>query len=163
MRSSLDHELHRQQHYETTRYINKHFISASKLFKVGRFLLKDGLLVKKPRNAAKKNKYYHFFLFNDVLVYATKAFIGRFRVRRQIPIDLAFAFRKLPVQENNKTGSDEHRILICSSHQSFVICCPTEAEQAAWLKQLKVVVDHVCMMGGGLHGNRCASSTVQHD
>ena len=98
--------------------------------------MRQGPLIKKCRTGKER---YEFFLFNNLLAYAS-TFAGKFKLHRRIDIDKVF-------NVTDATGTDkppDFRLLINSSNKSFIVHCKDEAERNSWMKDLLECVSVSC-------------------
>lgn len=97
------------------------------LVEPGRRFIMEGPLTKVCR---KQDKQFHFFLFNNLLVYAKRISSSAFLFHRLIPIDSAFLVVDLPYEE------DKCSFQIRNSNKSFVVYASDEAYKNKWLAAL---------------------------
>lgn len=91
-----------------------------------RFLIKEGMLIKKSRNTDHK---YMFFLFSDMLAYASKiGLTKKLKLHRIIPLDRSFLLRESPA-----ANDDARTFAIVSAHKSFVIVTETPESKQEWV------------------------------
>lgn len=98
------------------------------LFAPHRKLIGQGTLMKVCRF---KDVKYMFFLFNDMLVYASYTTANKFRLHQKIPIDTHFI-----VEDLIDVGSKKNRIKIHNSKKPLIIYTKSEEEKKAWLEDL---------------------------
>jgi len=94
----INSEMHASENRQTILRIQGEFTHAVSFVSPSRRFIKQGALTKKCRSS---DKVYEFFLFNDLLVYASKGIITqvtgpRFKVHQEIPIDAAFSITDVP-------------------------------------------------------------------
>lgn len=91
----------------------------------------NGVLTKICRNSKKK---YTFFLFSDMLVYASKSG-KKFKLHRKLKINEAFKFENLA--DNEKAIN---RMLISTSEKSFEVIADDYSDKQEWLNHFNSVV-----------------------
>lgn len=97
----------------------------------GRYLVRKGTLTKKCRS---KDQDYEFFLFNDMLVYGSKATGSRkLRVHKMLAIDAAFTVTDLPPKPSIKQD-----FAIQCTGKSFVVTAASQQEKNQWVQDLAV-------------------------
>lgn len=74
------------------------------------------------------DRRYTFFLFSDLLVYASKGY--RYKLHMKIPIGHLFHFDDLP------NSAVENAFQISSQNKSFVVYAESAAEKSKWVKHL---------------------------
>lgn len=95
----------------------------------GRYFVRRGTLTKKCRS---KDQDYEFFLFNDMLVYGSKATGSRkLRIHKMLAIDAAFTITDLPPKPSIK-----QEFAIQCTGKSFVVVAATQQEKGAWVADL---------------------------
>ncbi|MES1923366.1 hypothetical protein MHBO_004931, partial [Bonamia ostreae] len=88
-------------------------------------------LTKICRNSKKK---YTFFLFSDILVYASKS--GRkYKLHRKLEINSAFNYQDLTDGEFG-----DNRIQISTSIKSFEVHCENKQQKQIWIDHFKNVM-----------------------
>jgi hypothetical protein len=98
----------------------------------GRYLVMRGTLTKICR---KSHKQFHFFLFNDILIYARDGlFEGTFILNRQIPVN-TIAIKDLPDDQNLV-----YAFQILSTTKSFTVYAETWNDKKNWLLALKKTI-----------------------
>lgn len=116
--------------------IEKKFIGSPGFSKPGRYIIREGALTKKPRDPQLGDRAYRFYLFNDLLAYASS--IGwKMKLHGKVDISVSFHVRKLP-----RAGA-EHRLLVCSSSKSFVLYAPDEKSRDDWVRALEAAIVEV--------------------
>lgn len=89
-----------------------------------RVFLKEGPLLRQCRRGLKE---FHFWLFNDQLLYGQATPLGLFILNRQIPLNKCFVN---PCESMHDGG---YCFIVESPAKSFILCLPTEAEKTEWL------------------------------
>jgi len=106
---------------------NVSFIAPSRSFKY------KGQLVKKCR---RYDVLYEFFLFSDLLVYASKLpGTGKLKLHRAIDIDQSFS-----VNIDIKSAEKNPAFVINNSNKSFVVYAPSLEEMGVWMEYLQKAV-----------------------
>jgi len=89
-----------------------------------------------------KDRLYHFFLFNDILIYASSYGRG-YKFHNMLPINAAFSCSTFDTMQINKYGDEKNGRLfnIISEKKSFVVYADTTKECDEWLNSLKGCID----------------------
>uniref|UniRef100_A0A6A7G6Q8 Pleckstrin domain-containing protein n=1 Tax=Hirondellea gigas TaxID=1518452 RepID=A0A6A7G6Q8_9CRUS len=95
-----------------------------------RRFIREGALTKICRASDRK---YSFFLFSDLIVYASKGY--KLKLHRRIPIGNLFNFLDLA-----DSGKFKNQFQISSQNKSFVVYCDNPTEKLRWLKDLADVL-----------------------
>eukprot|EP01006_Ploeotia_vitrea_P028618 TRINITY_DN61289_c0_g1_i2.p1 TRINITY_DN61289_c0_g1~~TRINITY_DN61289_c0_g1_i2.p1 ORF type:complete len:395 (-),score=184.56 TRINITY_DN61289_c0_g1_i2:24-1208(-) len=99
----------------------------------GRRIVSQVQMVKKCRT---KNEMRYFFLFNDMLAYATYNHAsGRFVCHQQIPVDYKFGVEELL----DVPTEPRFRFKVISSVKSFIVYAKNEAEKKGFIQDLRRV------------------------
>jgi hypothetical protein len=98
-----------------------------KLASTDRRFIMEGDLKKVCR---KKNKVFHFWLFNDYLIYATSLGAGAFKFNRAL--DLATCSVKAHESAETKNAFE-----IFGAEKSFIVIASTTVSQMEWLQAIK--------------------------
>eukprot|EP00455_Lapot_gusevi_P015013 TRINITY_DN1756_c0_g1_i5.p1 TRINITY_DN1756_c0_g1~~TRINITY_DN1756_c0_g1_i5.p1 ORF type:complete len:326 (-),score=78.04 TRINITY_DN1756_c0_g1_i5:171-1148(-) len=100
-----------------------------------RYYVRHGALKKiyNKSHLLKKHKKYVFFLFNDILMYATRAstFDDYCQLKHVLPLV------GMTIDEVPDTPDIQHAFQIRSSTKSFVVYAPNEMEKAGWVLDLQ--------------------------
>jgi hypothetical protein len=111
------------------------FFSSPNFRKPGRFILREGELLKKGREmGSQKDAWYQFYLFNDLLAYAEQLpVVGLMKLHGELPIVAgAFFVRRLPPSHEKMP-----RLLIASTVKTLVLCAKDTDHCERWAKQLE--------------------------
>lgn len=111
------------------RKIQAQFNSEIVLVEPGRFFVKQGKLVKIAGSSEKRRSEYTFFLFSDLLVYASDAGSSKFKIHRVIHLSLC---RLVDLRSETYT----HAFKIASPQKSVVVCAPNKKEKQQWVDAL---------------------------
>jgi hypothetical protein len=109
-----------ERHQEVLRLVAQH-----------RKFIREQLLTKLTQGM--KRKDYHFFLFNDVLLYAEQGINAKFKVHRVLHL----AFCRLVDQKPSKASGERPSLRIVSPQKSFVVEFRDAAQKREWLELLK--------------------------
>jgi FYVE/RhoGEF/PH domain-containing protein 5/6 len=105
------------------------------LVQPGRWLVRQGKLIKKCRN---KNKEYTFILFNDMLIYCSTTMSGNLQLHHKLMINSSFSVHDQPDSELEKFCWQ-----IMSDEKSFVVIAPDNAIKEQWLCDLRMCINQV--------------------
>lgn len=124
----INEQLRRRENQDKIAEIQSRFVGgAPNLMSPSRVLIRQGMLIKQCRN---KDVPYEFFLFNDMLAYASKIpMSGMYKLHRTL--DINSAFHVADDMAKNKNG-----FMIVSSTKSFKLIGASEEDKANWLKDL---------------------------
>lgn len=89
-----------------------------------RVFLKEGPLLRQCRRGLKE---FHFWLFNDQLLYGQATPLGLYILNRQIFLN------KCVVNSCESMNDGGYCFIVESPAKSFILCLPTEAEKTEWL------------------------------
>eukprot|EP01084_Bolivina_argentea_P084050 152115_1 len=122
---------------ETVKKIERKFDGAIRILEPHRQFVSEGKLWKVCRN---KDRLYHFFLFNDILIYASSYGRG-YKFHNQLPINAAF--KCLVLEDASAYGSEKNgRIFsIVSEKKSFVVYADTRSEAQRWVDNIRQCVE----------------------
>ena len=125
VKASVESSLSTRANLDVIVQIEKKFIGNPGFSRPGRCIIRDGVLCKKAREITGKDREYRFYLFNDLLAYASS--IGwKMKLHGKVDIDVSFSVRKLAPER------DEHRLLVCSTTKSFVVFTRDAASLDRW-------------------------------
>ena len=99
------------------------------LVKPRRRLLFDGVLMKVCR---RKNKPFHFWLFNDMLMYGQKTYASGYDISHQLELDY-FQVKEIEFMSNTVTRETDPALEFKSTKKSFIVVCKDEIEKMMWL------------------------------
>ena len=124
----INRAVHSRQNRDTIVALQSQFTSKVQLLKPSRVFIRQGPLVKQGRRSDAK---YVFFLFNDMLAYASS--VGwRYKLHRMIDIDATFHVTEGP----NDTESGKFGFTVSSKEKSFVVWAGDQAEKEAWFHDI---------------------------
>jgi len=92
-----------------------------------RSFLKEGPLLRQCRRGLKE---FHFWLFNDELLYGQATPLGLYILNRQIPLNKCY------VNACESMHEEGFSFIIESPAKSFIICFATEAEKTEWYEAI---------------------------
>mmetsp|Transcript_50589 Transcript_50589/g.45357 ORF Transcript_50589/g.45357 Transcript_50589/m.45357 type:complete len:234 (+) Transcript_50589:400-1101(+) len=122
---------------ETVKKIERKFDGSIKILEPHRQFIREGKLWKVCRN---KDRLYQFFLFNDIIIYASSYGRG-YKFHNMLPINAAF---RIDIMEDASTyGAEKNgRIFtIVSEKKSFVVYADTVQECKKWLDSINECVE----------------------
>lgn len=145
LRSQADYEAKCIDNEEKVLLIEQQFNANPGFAEPGRFLLREGMLIKKSRNADHK---YTFYLFSDMLAYASKVGLTKkLKLHRVIPLDRSFLLRESPA-----ASDDARTFAVVSAHKSFVIVAESLVDKQEWV----VAISHA--LGAALRAQATAEN-----
>jgi len=100
-----------------------------------RSFIRDGDLLKKSSRTGRSTSY-RFFLFSDVLIYASEDSGGRFKIHEELPLHLLKVIDWFPPSQKNR----ERLFEISHPRKSFFVICPDQNQRKAWVKDIKAAV-----------------------
>jgi hypothetical protein len=100
----------------------------------GRVLIREGVLTKLCRKDRQKR---HFFLFNDVLIYADWGSTGKYTKERSFVLTQTFV-KDLP---DDVSRNMVNALQISTESKSFVVFTETPQEKAEWMKDVNAAID----------------------
>jgi hypothetical protein len=118
--------------------LQRQFTNTVSFVSPSRYFIRQGTLTKQCRS---DNRPYEFFLFNDLLVYASKAVGNKYKLHRSIDINSAFVIQDLPDQ---KDKNELNRFQIVNSDKSFIVYANDLPAKQSWLKDLFNCISLVC-------------------
>eukprot|EP00471_Norrisiella_sphaerica_P003906 CAMPEP_0184481608 /NCGR_PEP_ID=MMETSP0113_2-20130426/3159_1 /TAXON_ID=91329 /ORGANISM="Norrisiella sphaerica, Strain BC52" /LENGTH=1048 /DNA_ID=CAMNT_0026860827 /DNA_START=708 /DNA_END=3854 /DNA_ORIENTATION=+ len=113
-----------------------------------RVFIRHGALVKKCRAS---NRVYEFFLFNNLMVYASASGFGKLKLHRRIEINNSFHIQELPDKpaKSPKEQDEVNRFQIVSASKSFVVMASSKAEKKEWIDAILKQIDRLKVTIGG--------------
>lgn len=119
--------------HEATKTIMSKIEKKANIYDPNRFIIKDGDLNKRCRNAKMVN--YHFFLFSDLLIYAHFGF-SEYKVHVQMPLeDMNVALVDPADDPEDRSFFIEHPV------KSFAVEASCTAEKRLWMRELSVAIE----------------------
>jgi hypothetical protein len=128
----INEAVRRQQNTEKVMHIQEQFSGSVEFVAPGRSFIRQGPLTKVGRRSDSK---YEFFLFNDLLVYAS----GKYKLHMKIPIEEGFNVEDLPDQGTKEEG--KNRFKVVSRQKSFIVYAKEKAQKDDWLKDIHDCID----------------------
>jgi len=126
---------------ENVKRIERKFDSSSNvsILEPHREFIREGKLWKVCRS---KDRLYHFFLFNDILIYATPYGRG-YKLHNMLPINAAFRVEEISGDDAALYGAEKHgRIFnVINEKKSFVVYADSVSEASAWTEALHGCID----------------------
>eukprot|EP00484_Ammonia_sp_Unknown_P027509 CAMPEP_0197032254 /NCGR_PEP_ID=MMETSP1384-20130603/10974_1 /TAXON_ID=29189 /ORGANISM="Ammonia sp." /LENGTH=952 /DNA_ID=CAMNT_0042461887 /DNA_START=28 /DNA_END=2886 /DNA_ORIENTATION=- len=118
---------------ETVKKIERKFDGNIKILEPHRQFIREGKLWKVCRN---KDRLYHFFLFNDILLYGS-SYGSKYKFHNLLPMNAAFSVT--PLEDSSAYGTEKNgRIFsIVSEKKSFVVYTDTTQEAKEWLDDIQ--------------------------
>jgi len=107
--------------------IQEQFSGNVELISPGREFIGQGPLTKVGRRS---NKKVQFFLFSDMVCYATRGQLGKLTMLGEIDIDSTFKVNEVP-------GSSDKRFEIISFTKSFVVAANDSSDRDNWVNALR--------------------------
>ena len=122
---------------ENVRKIERKFKENVRLLEPHRSFVCEGKLWK-ISNHNGKNRLYQFFLFNDLLIYAS-SYGQKYKIHNMLSINNKF---KAQMLANHKYGKDKNNRIfsIFSDRKSFVVYADTPNLAHEWVKQLNLCI-----------------------
>lgn len=159
--NEVSHEINERmkefERRETVKLIELSFKQNLKLLAPHRQFIKQGKLNKVCRN---KDRMYHFFLFNDVILYAS-TYGSKYSLHNQLPIDATF--NVLWINEVGKYGQEKADRLfqIISAKKSFVVFGDTAEEAKEWFEVIhQAMIDQESRRKTHAHHNKQESTSA---
>lgn len=114
----------------------------AKFVEPGRCFCRQGLLTKV---GSKKDEQYDFFLFTDILVYASKRVVdGKLLVERRLNLDETFQIQNIPPGiQAGFSISQQHQFVVISGVKSFAVYCSSENEKQDWLVDIQEAMEEM--------------------
>eukprot|EP01084_Bolivina_argentea_P276924 472621_1 len=128
---------------QAVRAIEKRFNSVVNLVKPHRTFIKEGLMTKVDKTG--KDREYIFFLFNDMMCYASGKNEEALKMHTSLPVDRAFFIQDVPHHDKYSDRSFE----IHSSVKSFIVHCTQYKLKKEWMNSLrKIIKDRIRLQPG---------------
>lgn len=100
-----------------------------------RSILQSGDLVKKSLRTGRSTEY-RFYLFSDVLLYASKEGCGRYRIHEELPLHLMKVVDWFPPEQKNRQCMFE----IHHPRKTFRVLCPSPAVRKSWVDDIRASI-----------------------
>ena len=100
-----------------------------------RSFLQSGNLVKKSSRTGRATEY-RFYLFSDVLLYASKEDDGRGKIHEELPLHLMKITDWFPPSQKNRQIMFE----VHHPRKTFRVLCPTTEVRNSWVEQLRASI-----------------------
>jgi len=127
--ASMKAKIEDRRRHEGLLQIQKKFDSGAAIIEAGRKFVRDASLLKKSRNKWKK---YHFFLFSDVLIYASRSMTSN-----KYSIHQMLKLHTMQVRECKYAKSFEIR----HPKKSFIVQAHSETDKENWVRDIRNEVD----------------------
>mmetsp|Transcript_18393 Transcript_18393/g.29153 ORF Transcript_18393/g.29153 Transcript_18393/m.29153 type:complete len:956 (+) Transcript_18393:1172-4039(+) len=126
---------------EIVRTIERKFDGTVRILEPHRQFIREGKLWKVCRN---KDRLYHFFLFNDLFIYAS-SYGAKYKFHNSLPLNAAFSVSRLDAEAASNYGAEKSGRLfsIVSEKKSFVVYADTESDAHAWLDEIQACLDEL--------------------
>jgi len=136
----INEEVNKHKNREKILEIETMFQGKVDLVAPTRVFIRHGVLVKKCRAS---NRVYEFFLFNNLVVYASNSGFGKLKLHRKIEINNSFFIQDLPDKpaKSAKEEPESNRFQIVSASKSFVVMAKDAAEKKSWFDDFGAQVD----------------------
>jgi Myosin head (motor domain)/RhoGEF domain/FYVE zinc finger/Myosin N-terminal SH3-like domain len=108
--------------------IQESFTGSVTLVAPNRVFVRKGELIRVCR---RQNKLYMFFLFNDILIYASKRG-WKYSVNRMLSLDSSFS-----VEDEPDSAKLQNAWKVITAEKSFILFAQDEAEKKSWLKDFE--------------------------
>ena len=131
-------EMHASENRATILRIQSEFTHPVNFVAPHRKFVRQGPLVKKCRAS---DKTYEFFVFSDLLVYASTSLGQRFKLHQEIPIDRNFKISDVPWTPTG--AADEKEVFMFQIEnviKSFIVIVPDLSEKTSWLQTFATVL-----------------------
>ena len=100
-----------------------------------RSFLKSDDLIKKSSRTGRATEY-RFYLFSDVLIYASREDNGRYRIHEELPLHLMKVTDWFPPPQKNRQIMFE----IHHPRKSFRVLCPSSDARKSWVEQIRASI-----------------------
>jgi hypothetical protein len=100
-----------------------------------RAFLQSGNLVKKSGRTG-RSTMYRFFLFSDVLLYASKVANGRYKIHEELPLHLMKIVDWFPPSQKNRTIMFE----VHHPRKTFQVLCPSNNTRKSWVENIRASI-----------------------
>jgi len=137
----INEAIRARQNRDTIRAVQKQFTSDPKFVRPSRRFIRQGALTKICRNNS--HKKYEFFLFNDMVAYASASTVGQsYKLHRTIPIDSAFQVEDMEdLDDQSNKNVPKNRMYILNSQKSFVAYAADENAKLSWLEDFDECIE----------------------
>lgn len=132
--AKINEEIRRAEQRDRVLEIQDLFRGKIQLVTPNRIFKLSGELTKICR---KSDKVFHFFLFNDLLIYGVPLPSGSYLLHREFLIDASFLVADIP----SSSGSCEFCFQIRNSKKSFVVYAKDQVEKDTWLKAFNEAIE----------------------
>eukprot|EP00466_Bigelowiella_natans_P003288 jgi/Bigna1/80538/fgenesh1_pg.72_\ len=152
----INEEVTRNKNREKILELENLFGGSVALVHPTRVFIRHGPLVKKCRAS---NRTYEFFLFNNLLVYASASGFGKLKMHRKIEINNSFLVQDLPDKpaKSGKEAPEKNCFQIVSAAKSFVVMAKDPSEKIEWMKAINVQIEALKETIVGRRGSRLGS------
>lgn len=120
-----------EMHNAVAELINADFL----LNDPARTFLQSGILVKKSNRTGRPIEY-KFFLFSDLLLYASKQEDGNFKIHEEMPLHLMKVVDWFPAEQRGR----ELMFQIHHPRKTFTVVCPTKESRRSWVQDIRAAV-----------------------
>jgi SAM domain (Sterile alpha motif)/SH3 domain/PH domain len=103
----------------------------------GRSIISKGMLTKLNASFLRRNKQYYFFLFTDILLYATYE-NGKFKIRKEFQIDATTVLQ----DQYDVVDEIPHRFLITFGDKDILVAARNADEKVGWMADIRAVIKH---------------------
>jgi hypothetical protein len=164
----INAEMHAQENRAAIVRIQNEFSHSVSFVQPHRRFVRQGTMVKKCRNT---DKTYEFFLFNDLLVYASRSVLStgtKYKLHQELPIDESFTIDDVPAPPprvkllltaastsnlNTSDGNnpdangsseildDQYQFQINNKVKSFIVYVPDQVTKTTWLTAFAKVLN----------------------
>lgn len=100
-----------------------------------RAFLQSGNLIKKSGRTG-RSIMYRFYLFSDVLLYASKEIGGSYKIHEELPLHLMKIVDWFPPSQKNRTILFE----IHHPRKTFQVLCPTNDARKSWVENIRASI-----------------------
>lgn len=130
---AINEQIKERENRDRIRKIESQFISEESLIAPSRRFIRQGKLHKKSR---RKDIEYEFFLFNDLLIYAsTMPGLDKYKLHRRLEIDQVF---HVTIDEKNPNNMQ-----VVNSNKSFICYSESEATTKSWFDDITKCSDDI--------------------
>lgn len=138
--SAINLAVKREESRQTIHHLESLFGKNPKWANDRRLFLRWGKLTKQCKSCEKE---YQFFLFSDLLAYASYSTVHNLNLHRELTIDQVFSVENLPFDRVNDSFQHAYKIKINSREKSFIVYCRNHAEKSDWLKSFEEAVGYL--------------------
>jgi len=104
----------------------------------GRHLIRHGKLVKAQAGVTgRQNHAYYFWLFNDILVYATHVKSGQYQLRRMLPFQSSTQITDIPDEKGSKKPKCAIQLDLKEPEKTLILLCNDAADKEGWLHEFR--------------------------